>query len=91
MNASEVFLLGLQLTTKLEDRFRRPKWRIRRLVPLSELEDAVRRHEARGHELAALTDDAGDSGQGTLYCSLPHSTKMYEVFTTPQNAASHKA
>jgi hypothetical protein len=69
--------LNIERSKALDDRFRAPKWKFRRLVSLTELKDAARRHEQGDQALAALAND-GESLHGIVHVVL---TDLYDPTT----------
>ncbi|CAJ1352731.1 unnamed protein product, partial [Effrenium voratum] len=80
--------MNIERSKALDDRFRRPKWRIRRLVPMSELRAAARRHARGEGELKLLTEDAGvvHALVADLYNPAQYvATEMFELPNTSDN------
>mmetsp|Transcript_73349 Transcript_73349/g.237562 ORF Transcript_73349/g.237562 Transcript_73349/m.237562 type:complete len:1132 (+) Transcript_73349:17-3412(+) len=70
--------MNVERSKALDDRYHRPKWRIRRLVPWKELEAAGGRHTKGQEALAALVGSVGDQPLGIVHAII---TDLYDPTT----------
>eukprot|EP00913_Durusdinium_trenchii_P025274 g23726.t1 len=73
--------LNIERSKALDDRFRRPKWRFRRLVSFKELREAAKRHEKGEEALGSLARESNEAGESMLGIVHVMITDLYDPTT----------